>query len=213
MNYKYLLLVILALSLNSYAMTGQEKEIRKKIVQKARNLIGYKGRSIQIKGRTFRYDCSGFVAACYYAGGLKLNKIVPSKNRSKNLAFSIYKSTKTVRWKNKKKKPIPGDLIFFDNTYDRNKNKKWDDRATHVGIVEKVFPDGRIYWIHLVRKGIVRYVSHLGRPKLYVKNKIKFNDFLRRRPKADKNKGRYLSGNLFSSFASPIPKLAKFRNR
>ncbi len=28
-----------------------------------------------------------------------------------------------------------GDLVFFDNTYDRNGDGKFDDRITHVGIV------------------------------------------------------------------------------
>lgn len=182
----------------------QKKAIRAKIVQTARNLLGYKGKSINIKDKRFLYDCSGFVFACYYNAGLNLNKIIKDEYRSKDKALSLYKSARTVSWKNHQRRPKPGDLVFFDNTYDRNKNKRWDDRITHVGLVEKVFPDGRIVWIHLVRKGIVRYVMHPGQGQIYAKGKTKLNDFLRRRPPTDRRKGRYLSGYLFSSFASPI---------
>ena len=186
MSFKFFLIIIIGLGLKGYSTTLSEKEIRKKIIQQAQNLLGYKGSGIQIKNKTFRFDCSGFVEACYYSAGLKLSKMILPQNRSKDLAFSLYKSTKKVRWNSINKKPRPGDLIFFNNTYDRNKNKRWDDLATHVGLVEKVFPDGRIHWIHLVRKGVVRYVTHLRFPGVYAKNGLKWNDYLRRRPKSDK---------------------------
>ena len=34
--------------------------------------------------------------------------------------------------------PKPGDVVFFDNTYDRNKNKRLDDSLTHIAIVVSV---------------------------------------------------------------------------
>src|SRR6266542_2553732 len=43
--------------------------------------------------------------------------------------------------------PSPGDLVFFDDTYDRNRNGRADDRLTHVGIVEYVV-DGTVVFVH-----------------------------------------------------------------
>ena len=34
-----------------------------------------------------------------------------------------------------KKKARLGDLVFFDNTYDRNRNGRWDDPLSHIAIV------------------------------------------------------------------------------
>src|SRR4051812_17345549 len=34
----------------------------------------------------------------------------------------------------KRSKPLPGDVVFFRETYDRNRNGKLDDGYTHVGI-------------------------------------------------------------------------------
>ena len=210
-KYLFISLLFFSFKANSYAQSTavREKQSREKIIQTARRLLGYKGNVIRVKGKSFRYDCSGFVTACYYGAGFRLDKAISSKYRSRDIALSIYRSTQKVAWKNSNKRPRPGDLIFFDNTYDRNRNGRWDDIATHIGIVEKVHPDGRIHWIHLVRQGIVRYVTHLKHPRLYAKGRTKFNDFLRRRPTSDKNKGKYLSGNLFSSFANPFPLLKK----
>jgi hypothetical protein len=51
-------------------------------------------------------------------------------------AQKLYKS---VRQDN----PLVGDMIFWDNTWDRNGNCAADDKKTHMGIVKSVNIDGK----------------------------------------------------------------------
>lgn len=44
--------------------------------------------------------------------------------------------------------PEPGDLAFFDRTYDRNGNGRVDDPLTHVAIVVSVDEEGTIKMVH-----------------------------------------------------------------
>ena len=60
--------------------------------------------------------------------------------------------------------------VFFDNTFDKNKNGKFDDPITHVGIVEEVFADGRISMLHIGSKRVSRIYLDLKNPNTY-KNK------------------------------------------
>jgi hypothetical protein len=58
--------------------------------------------------------------------------------------------------------PAPGDLVFWHDTYDRNRNGLADDRYTHVGIVEHV-QEGTVTFLHRGGKGVARGVMTLGR--------------------------------------------------
>jgi hypothetical protein len=44
--------------------------------------------------------------------------------------------------------PVPGDIIFWDNTWDANGNKAADDELTHLGLVVATKPDGSISYLH-----------------------------------------------------------------
>src|SRR5207253_7821343 len=99
--------------------------------------------------------------------------------------------------------PVPGDLAFFDNSYDRNRNHLLDDRLTHVGIVEEVFPDGTALILHATNHGIVREPMNLlhphaasdadGRP---------INAVLRRRSASDTRRTPHLMAELFAGFGT-----------
>jgi hypothetical protein len=100
--------------------------------------------------------------------------------------------------------PKAGDLVFFNNTWDMNRNGKWDDPLTHVGMVTGVEEDGTVVYIHHASRGVQRYRMNLKYKGVYkVGNKI-VNDYLRKRPKRDKNRGKYLSDKFFYRFADVL---------
>jgi surface antigen len=103
--------------------------------------------------------------------------------------------------------PIPtiGDLVFFDNTHDRNRNGQWDDERTHIAVVVDVDPDGTITLAHhgseraLVSMNLLpeRILEHEGADgKLY-------NSYLRRKSIADGKWELNLTGELWAAFAHP----------
>jgi hypothetical protein len=61
--------------------------------------------------------------------------------------------------------PVPGDLIFWDNTLDENGDGLWNDPLTHVGMAVLTEQDGTVSYIHHnVRRGIVIEKMNLFRP-------------------------------------------------
>ena len=57
----------------------------------------------------------------------------------------------------------PGDLVFFDNTWDYNGDGMANDPLTHVGIVERQEDDGTIVFISRVAGAIERYEAERER--------------------------------------------------
>jgi hypothetical protein len=99
--------------------------------------------------------------------------------------------------------PSPGDVAFFDDTYDRNGNGRLDDELSHVAIVESVDEDGTIHLVHVGSKGVVRIVMNLRRPEDHVDEAGKvLNDYLRAHADGDAPRTRYLAGELWAGFAS-----------
>lgn len=193
----FLFLFIFFLSLISSFIFSQN--IQTKAAQKSKSLIGYKAKKIKVNNKFFNYDCSGLVAAAYYPFGIDLIDSVKSLP-DRNITIRLYKKFYKKIIKNKSHIPNIGDLIFFQNTYDRNKNNQWDDGITHIGIVTKVDSDKTIHFVHLIRKGIMEHRMNLNLPKKYIHKNKKVNDFLRRRPKSDNRRWRYLASNFFAGF-------------
>jgi hypothetical protein len=82
-----------------------------------------------------------------------------------------------------RKRPKPGDLVFFRNTYRKG--------LSHVGIVESV-RGSEVTFVHRASKGIVRSRLDLRRPHARARN-----DVLRRGPRPA------LTGELLAGFAAP----------
>jgi hypothetical protein len=91
--------------------------------------------------------------------------------------------------------PRPGDLAFFRDTYDRNRNGKVDDGVTHVALVESVEGD-RVTLLHRGRR-VERIQMDLSQPSDRSRN-----DPVRARRQRDRPGTRYLSGELFVAFAA-----------
>jgi len=157
-----------------------------KVAKAAVKYIG--ARRIDVNGERQRYDCSGFVCAAHKRAGVELNG---------NTA-SLYERARRQRLLHKRKLPMLGDVAFFDNTYDRNRNGKRDDKLSHVAIVERVDGDGTITLVHKGSKGIRRITMNLQRPHDKVDaDGQKLNSVL-----GVHKKGSVLAGELWCGFGS-----------
>ncbi len=158
---------------------------------------------LKARGRVFRYDCSGFVRAAYYQAGIDLfeNKAVRQGMSGTEIIYHHALETGGVF----SHAPQPGDLVFFDNTYDRNRNGRLDDKFTHVGLVEEVAPKGTVTIIHLGNAGVGRIHMTLSRPKVYRDPKTGeiLNHKLRRQRNSDPARTRYLASQLFRAYGRP----------
>ncbi|MDD5688132.1 MAG: CHAP domain-containing protein [Elusimicrobia bacterium] len=144
-------------------------------------------------------DCSGFVRAAYTMAGItELEERISKISGASNVVRIWHVLKAQNRIYNKNVKPNKGDLVFFDNTYDRNGNGKVDDTLTHVGIVEKVDGKGTITFIHSsTKRGVI---FSLANP--HYSNKEKINMQLRKETNKDPKGTKYYSGGLINSFGT-----------
>ena len=161
------------------------------------------GPPLKSRGRTFRYDCSGFVRAAYFQAGIDLFAAKGARPGMSGTEIIYHYALETGGVFSHP--PEPGDLVFFDNTYDRNRNGRLDDRFTHVGLVEQVAPGGTVTIIHLGNAGVGRIHMTLARPGVYRDPKTGeiLNHKLRRQRSTDPARTRYLASQLFHAYGRP----------
>lgn len=166
------------------------------VIRMARRLLGQSYRRFNTGNRSFNGDCSGFIAYIYGRNNFNLFK---NATFSSSLTRSIYSSMKARNLTHKRKLPNPGDIVFFHNSYDRNRDRRANDWYSHLGVVESVKSNGDIVFIHYLnkRRGITR-----DKMNLYSPNSTKRNSYLRNRYRYPHPQGRYLTGQLFAGFAS-----------
>ena len=179
------------------------------ITEAAENLLGRKPDStVVINGKTFTLDCIGTVRAVFYSQGLDLARDFPAY--SGNGVKRLYETLKAQNLLHKNT-PRPGDLIFWNNTYDANDDGNLtNDPLTHAAVVLKVEDDGTIHYVHShVRRGIITEVMNLRRPREYrdeagkvINNALALGSGISR---AD-NPPHWLSGDLWNSFGRVLTK-------
>ena len=131
-----------------------------RVLDEARAHLGKN--TVRVGGKNFRYDCSGFVRGMYSALGVDV--MSEPGDEDDNGVRLIHKYVARHGENHTRKLPQRGDIIFFDNTWDKNGNGKLDDPLTHVGLVEDVREDGTVLVIHRANRGIVRDPMNLLRP-------------------------------------------------
>ena len=174
-------------------------DVQKKLIEGAFKVKGAK--KLEIRGKKFNMDCTGVILAIYYYAGIDL---ASSFNKySGNGVKRIHSYLNDQKLLYKSKTPQPGDIIFWDNTYDKNSDKKWNDPLTHVGMVVLVTEKGQIDYIHHnYRRGIILEKMNLNDPDSYTKNQgskvITVNSPMRM--KSNIKYPKWLSSHLYKIF-------------
>jgi hypothetical protein len=136
------------------------RAVRARLAAAAAASIG--DRPLVVGGVRYRMDCSGVAAGIYAKAGLKVDD--GSGAPSTQGLYELVARRGSLR----RSRPLPGDLVFFDNTWDANDNGVRDDPLSHVGVVEKILPDGTVLFVHRVGSRIVRWRMHPERPSARV---------------------------------------------
>jgi probable lipoprotein NlpC len=172
----------------------------------AKTAVRFVGQSrVQIGGRNYNPDCSGFVRGVYASQRVDLYSGL-GKLDGGNGVGRIY--THVVEHGRIHYGPTvhPGDLVFFHNTWDFNGDGVPNDPLTHIGVVEKVEPDGTVLFVSSLSRGIERYRMNLQHPDIHKTTDGRvLNDFLRRKHFGDGPGTHYLAGQLFAAFGTLSP--------
>ncbi|MDX2015251.1 MAG: hypothetical protein SFW67_33970 [Myxococcaceae bacterium] len=171
---------------------------RASAVELARGLVG--ARRVEVGGRRFGDDCTGLVRGVYSALGVD---VMSAGQAGDNGVTAIWRFTAQRGRLYEGGRPLPGDLVFFRETYDLNRDGQVNDGLTHIGLVDDVEPDGTVLVIHRVARGVVRYRMNLSAPTQArdASGKV-LNDGLRL---AGNGSAPRLTGELFVSFGTLLP--------
>jgi hypothetical protein len=141
--------------------------IRAKLVEGASRLVGKT--ELVIKGRRFNWDCTGTVLAVYWYAGIDLSRDFDKYGG--NGVSRLFRSLESRDLLYDTEYPLPGDLVFWDDTYDANGDGEWNDELTHVGMAVETDGDGNVSFVHLnAHKGIVVERMNLREPDSRGKN-------------------------------------------
>jgi hypothetical protein len=155
---------------------------------------------VEVAGRRLPFDCSGLARGVYLAHGIDLYDGAETADAANGVRL-IWRHVASRGVIHHGPDPRPGDLVFFNNTWDRNGDGRVNDLLTHVGIVESVHPDGTVVFVSRVSRGIQRYRMNLAAPsRRRADDGRVLNDYLRRRQGEDPGDARYLTGELFAGF-------------
>jgi cell wall-associated NlpC family hydrolase len=178
---------------------GVSQDARETVLATARALVGKS--QIKAGGRAYPNDCTGLVEAVYAQAGLALKG---NAKPGDNGVTALYRYALNHGRVYNGGRPVPGDLVFFRETYDQNRDGRRNNGLTHVGLVDRVDADGTVTVIHRVKRGVVRYRMNLSKPRVAKdpsSGKI-LNDTLR----APSPAGSFaLTGQLFVAYASVLP--------
>ncbi len=173
---------------------------RSAIVQSATRLIG--ARTITSQGRRIAYDCAGVAHAIFLEHGIDLYRS-DRHDVNANGVRLIYNHVRRYGSLHRGPEVRPGDLVFFDNTWDFNGDGKANDPLTHVGIVEELEPDGTVIFISRVASAIERYRMNLEQPHIHqTPDGRVLNDYIRRKHPTEPTSTARLTGELFSVYGN-----------
>jgi hypothetical protein len=181
-------------------------DLQARLAARAASLVGQRS-AFRAGAERFNPDCTGFVQAVYQLEGVPLRALMrsaaPQEPSGVAAAFRALEAYGVVfggggEW------PAPGDLVFWHDTHDRNRNGRADDRFTHVGIVEYV-AEGTVVFLHRGAKGVARGAMNPERPGERSADGVLVNSPIRHRS----SRGRdvpVLAGALFAGYGRIDPR-------
>lgn len=150
-----------------------------------------------LQKKTFRIDCSGFIAAVYWMSNVVIfDKQAAQGTSGVNI---IYKTLSGYNKVYKNGTPNIGDIVMFDNT------TRTPKPLSHCGIVVDVDDNDTVTFIHAsVSRGLVLGYMNLSNPSSYKDHDGKIiNSYLKRGGGSSS-----LAANFFNSFGTvfSVPK-------
>lgn len=187
----------------STPQSARPDETRDRIVAAAKELQQMDAPSVlTVNGDYYNYDCSGVVMAAWDKAGIGILKnMCYEKGDNGVKAVHNYLQSKNKLFKTSPR-VLPGDLVFFNNTYDKNGNKKQDDPLTHIGLVISVEKDGTILFLNKTSRGITEECLNLSFPSEHKFNAKTENSFLRKKQIGESPSTKHLAGELFETFGT-----------
>ncbi|HEU4383231.1 MAG TPA: CHAP domain-containing protein [Anaeromyxobacteraceae bacterium] len=177
-------------------------ETRARIVAAAARDLGRQG-PFQVGGRRYRADCSGFVAAAYHSAGIPFRDALHLGDEDAGSAVVALHRALAANGVvlGRGDRPLPGDLVFFHDTYDRNGDGRAGDPLTHVGVVERAGRDGTVTFLHRGTRAVARGTLSLLHPSVERgPSGERWNSRLRAARPGDQPGTRYLAGELFFAY-------------
>jgi hypothetical protein len=173
---------------------------RPAVVQSATRLIGARG--ITSQGKRIAYDCAGVTRAIFLEHGIDLYRDASNEPQGNGVRL-IHNHVRQHGILHRGTNVSPGDLVFFDNTWDFNGDGKLNDPLTHVGVIERLEPDGTVIFISRVANAVERYRMNLDQPHVHktAQGRV-LNDYIRRKHPTDQDHTARLTGELFSFYGN-----------
>ncbi|MET0402053.1 MAG: NlpC/P60 family protein [Cystobacter sp.] len=180
----------------SKAKSPTEKKVTRKargphVARRASHLVGASLAAYRVPD-----DCSGLVRLAYHSVGVEL--LSQGMRPGENAASAMYRRARKAGALHRRG-PQPGDIVFFRETYDRNRDGVRNDGVTHVGVIETVAAEGTVVFVHRAGAGVVRSRMNLRRPVRQTPQGRVLNDYLRR---AEDGERARLTSELFAGYAS-----------
>ncbi|TKB91327.1 MAG: hypothetical protein E8D40_10330 [Nitrospira sp.] len=170
------------------------------IVESAARLVG--ARAIASQGKRIAYDCAGVTRAIFLEHGIDLYRGAFNDPKGNGVRL-IHNHVRQHGTLHRGSNVSPGDLVFFDNTWDFNGDGKLNDPLTHVGVVERLEEDGTVIFISRVANAIERYRMNLDQPHVHkTAQGLVLNDYIRRKHPTDPENAARLTGELFSFYGN-----------
>jgi probable lipoprotein NlpC len=147
----------------SRGLDVETARLQARLAGRARAHLGHAG-AFQVAGEWFGADCSGFVEAVYEAEGIPLRRLMAATAPGEKSGVAAAWRT-VARFGERLPEeawPVPGDLVFWHDTWDRDDDGRRDDRLTHMGVVQWVEED-TIVFIHRGSKGVARGAMTVAR--------------------------------------------------
>ena len=170
------------------------------IVESAARLVG--AQTITSQGKRVAYDCAGVTRAIFLEHGIDLYRgaFTDPKGNGVRLIHNHVRQHGTLH---RGSNVNPGDIVFFDNTWDFNGDGKLNDPLTHVGVVERLEGDGTVVFISRVANAIERYRMNVDQPHVHktAEGRV-LNDYIRRKLPTDPDHTARLTGELFSFYGN-----------
>lgn len=201
---------------NAATNSGINDELRNKVLVSAKSLLGikYNTQGVVVNGKSFTIDCIGTLRAAFWGAGIDIAQdFYKYTGNGVSCLFYSLKDSAALKSENL---PAEGDVVFWDNTWDRNGDGVFgNDPLTHAGLIVQVDEDGTCYYLHAsVHAGVTIERMNLKNPSVWKDDSGKVINsglYLGSYFGNPKNPPKWTAGDLFRAFGDGEKIIAKYQ--